>query len=315
MDEEGYTMRPAVCLSDAQRLERTELPAGRLPVVLDTDAYNEIDDQFAILYALLSPQRIDLQAVYAAPFYNERSSSPEDGMEKSHREILQLLAMAGVQAQGLAFKGCRAPLADTRTPQEAPAVHDLVSRARSRPKGSPLIVVSIGACTNVASALLAAPDIIDKIVLVPLLANSPHWHCHREFNLENDIHAAQVLFGSGAPIIQVPANGVTGFLLTCEQELDAHLGGKNALCDYLVEAVREHNRQRGVWGKPIWDVGPIGMLVEPARAVMRTMPAPVVHDNGMSTYPVSGPLIRCVCALDRDAIFRDMFGKLAAAPL
>ena len=57
-------------------------------MVLDTDTYNEIDDQFALAYAVLSPERIDLQAVYAAPFKNQRSESPGDGMEKSYQEKL-----------------------------------------------------------------------------------------------------------------------------------------------------------------------------------------------------------------------------------
>lgn len=63
--------------------------------MLDTDAYNEIDDQFAILYAMLSPEKIDLQAIYAALFYNGRSSSPADGMEKSYQEILKICGLTG----------------------------------------------------------------------------------------------------------------------------------------------------------------------------------------------------------------------------
>ena len=43
--------------------------------VLDTDTYNEIDDQFALVQALLSPDRITLEAVYAAPFHNSQSGT------------------------------------------------------------------------------------------------------------------------------------------------------------------------------------------------------------------------------------------------
>ena len=68
-----------------RRLEPVE---GRVDAVLDTDAYNEIDDQFALSYMLAYPERINLLAVTAAPFFNERSSSPEDGMLKSYEEII-----------------------------------------------------------------------------------------------------------------------------------------------------------------------------------------------------------------------------------
>ena len=78
-------------LDPVRRLERLAPPTGRVSIVLDTDTYNEIDDQFALAYALLSPDQIDLEAIYAAPFQNPRSTGPADGMEKSHEEILRVL--------------------------------------------------------------------------------------------------------------------------------------------------------------------------------------------------------------------------------
>jgi len=78
-------------LSSDMLQRRLEPPAGRVRMVLDTDTYNEIDDQFALVYALRSPERLTVEAVYAAPFTNGRSSGPADGMEKSYAEILRLL--------------------------------------------------------------------------------------------------------------------------------------------------------------------------------------------------------------------------------
>ena len=50
-------------------------------MVLDTDTYNEIDDQYALAQVLLSPEDVTVEAVYAAPFHNARSTGPGDGME------------------------------------------------------------------------------------------------------------------------------------------------------------------------------------------------------------------------------------------
>jgi purine nucleosidase len=36
-------------ISDETRHHRLEPPAGRVRMVLDTDSYNEIDDQFALV--------------------------------------------------------------------------------------------------------------------------------------------------------------------------------------------------------------------------------------------------------------------------
>jgi purine nucleosidase len=78
-------------LSPAFRLDRLQPPSGKVRMVLDTDTYNEIDDQFALVHALLSPDSMDVEAIYAAPFHNSRSANAGDGMEKSHEEILRLL--------------------------------------------------------------------------------------------------------------------------------------------------------------------------------------------------------------------------------
>ena len=64
-----------------QLIKMLEPPTGKVDMVLDTDAYNEIDDQFAISYALRSTDRTDVKAIYAAPFWNGKSTGPLDGME------------------------------------------------------------------------------------------------------------------------------------------------------------------------------------------------------------------------------------------
>ena len=82
-------------LTTEQRLRMMETPQTTFDLVIDTDAYNEIDDQFAISYALRAQDRLHLLALCAAPFHNERSTGPADGMEKSYQEILKLLSLAG----------------------------------------------------------------------------------------------------------------------------------------------------------------------------------------------------------------------------
>ena len=82
-------------MKQEQLIKMLTPPKGVVDMVLDTDAYNEIDDQFATAYAIKSPDKVNLKALYAAPFFNAHSSSPADGMEKSYQEILHLLRLAG----------------------------------------------------------------------------------------------------------------------------------------------------------------------------------------------------------------------------
>ena len=114
-------------LSLPQRLKALECPKGPIDMVLDTDAYNEIDDQFAISYALRSREKLNLKALYAAPFLNSRSSSPLDGMEKSYEEIIKLLKLADDSAD--VFKGSGTFLKSELEPVDSPAARDLAARA------------------------------------------------------------------------------------------------------------------------------------------------------------------------------------------
>ena len=68
-----------------------KIPKTKIDVVLDTDAYNEVDDQWAIAYLLRSGDRLNLKEIYTAPFFNRKSTSAEDGMLKSYDEILKKL--------------------------------------------------------------------------------------------------------------------------------------------------------------------------------------------------------------------------------
>jgi hypothetical protein len=74
-------------------LRRLIKPAGPIDVVLDTDTYNEIDDQYALAFLIRSPEKLNLKRIYAAPFFNYKSSGPGDGMEKSYAEIMNILSL------------------------------------------------------------------------------------------------------------------------------------------------------------------------------------------------------------------------------
>ena len=89
-------------------------PTGSVDVVLDTDAYNEVDDQYAIAYLLRSEPKLVTRAIYAAPFLNERATSSADGMEKSYNEINKLLSLMGEERP--VFRGSARFLENEQTP-------------------------------------------------------------------------------------------------------------------------------------------------------------------------------------------------------
>ena len=292
-------------------IPRLRLPGGKLNMVLDTDTYNEVDDQFALCYSLLSRERLNVQAVYAAPFFNDRSSGPEDGMEKSYDEIVRLLGTMNLQSQGFVFKGSRSYLPGEDTPVISPAAEDLVKKGMAMPEGELLYVTAIGAITNVASALLMEPRLVEKICVIWLGGHPLTWPTAREFNLMQDVNAARVILNSGVPFILVPCMGVASHLTASIPELEAFLGGKNEMCDALVKLFSEYTDDPFGWAKEIWDVSTIGLLVNPDWAPMTVEPSPLLSDDCRWSRDASRHPIGVVQWLNRNAIFRDMYKKLA----
>ncbi|HHX65151.1 MAG TPA: nucleoside hydrolase [Chloroflexi bacterium] len=294
-----------------KRVALLEPPRGPVSMVLDTDTYNEIDDQFALVYSLLSPN-LTLEAVYAAPFFNSRSTGPADGMEKSYEEIIRILELMGHPTEGFALCGSDRYLPSRDEPVPSPAVDDLIARARARRNG-PLYVLAIGAITNVASALLTAPDIIDRIVVVWLGGHPTYWPTAREFNLQQDVPAAQVVFDSGVPLVHVPCKNVAEHLRTTLPEMEAYVKGAGPIGDYLYGIFHDYHDDHYAWSKVIWDISTVAYLNDPDRVPTRLVPSPILRDD--VTWAPEDPtrhVVRMATDVNRDAVFGDLFRKLQA---
>jgi inosine-uridine nucleoside N-ribohydrolase len=301
-------------IAESDRIARLAPRPGKIRVVIDTDTFNEIDDQFAIVYALLSGDRMTTEAIYAAPYFNTRSSGPANGMELSYEEILRLLALMGKPHEGFVHKGSTDYVGERLVPQRNDAVTDLIERAMASSPDDPLYIIALAAITNVASAILLEPRIIERIVLVWLGGHALWWPHTREFNLKQDVPGARVVFDCGVPLVMLPCNGVVSTLSTTIPELDRYVEPAGKLGAFLAGRVRGYHDEAGhmAWSKPIWDMAPVAYLIDHHWTPSILTPSPVL--NADVTWSVDGSrhLIRYAQQVDRDAIFRDFFVKLAA---
>lgn len=307
----SVTSRPAVPqLSVEQRLALLAPRRGKLRVVLDTDTYNEIDDQFALVQLILSPERINLEAIYAAPFFNDRSSGPGEGMELSYQEILELLKRLGVSPEGLVHRGVTEYVGFEKVAREAPAVDDLIARARSASPEDPLHVVAIGAISNVASALLKAPDIIDRTVVVWLGGHALDWPHQVEFNLKQDVGGVQVLFDSGVPLVLVPCMGVTSHLHSTVPEIERHVEPCGEIGKFLSMRFKEYSDNHVGWAKEIWDMAAVAWLLDDSWTPSVLTHTPIMTDNITYSTDRARHLMRYVTFVDRNPILQDFISKL-----
>ncbi len=298
-------------LTDAQRLALLAPRPGRLRAVLDTDTYNEIDDQYALVQAVLSPERISLEAIYAAPFHNDRSSGPGDGMELSHGEILALLERLDIAPDGLVHRGVTDYVGAAKQPREAAAVDDLIARARAGTPADPLYVIAIGAISNVASALLKAPDIIDRTVVVWLGGHALEWPHQREFNLRQDIGGAQVLFDSGVPLVLVPCMGVTSHLASTVPEIERHVEPHGEIGRFLSMRFKQYSDDHVGWAKEIWDMAAVAWLLDDSWTPSVLLPTPILTDNATYSIDRARHPMRYVTHVHRNPILSDFIARLA----
>jgi purine nucleosidase len=296
-------------LPEDELIRRLKSPKEKVRMILDTDTYNEVDDQFALAYALSSPEHMSLEAVYAAPFHNQRSKGPEDGMKKSYEEILRILQLMKVPCEGMVYRGSRGYLKDAESPQQSEAANDLVKRAMAC-KDELLYVVAIGAITNIASAILMEPKIIEKIVVVWLGGNPHYWPHTYEFNLQQDVHASRIIFDCGVSLIQIPCAGVTTHLHTTIPELEHYLLGKSEIGTYLTQIVKGYTKDSYAWSKVIWDITTIAWLINSDWLPSSIVHSPILTDQMTYSFDSRRHFIRVIDHLDRDKIFGDLFRKL-----
>ena len=268
-------------------LRRLTKPKGKIDVVLDTDTYNELDDQFALSYMMKNSDKLNVKALYAAPFLNDKSVSPKDGSETY--------------------------LTDEDTPVLSPAAEDLAKRAMDYTPEKPLYVVAIGAITNVASALLLKPEIRDRIVLVWLGGNALHWPDNREFNMYQDVAAGRIVFGCGAALVQLPCAGVVSGFSVSEPEFKDYFLGKNELCDYLAHYAIEEGRrwaQAETWSRVIWDVTAVAWLLGGEFMDDTLLHSPIPQYDDTWTPSNTRHFMRYVYNIHRDVLLKDLVQKL-----
>ncbi len=303
-------------MTQAQLLKNLEVPKGKIDVVLDTDAFNEVDDQYAIAYMLRSSDKLCVKGIYAAPFLNSKSTSPADGMEKSYDEIFKILKLASAEDKfDLVKRGSDRYLPDEETPVESDAAHSLVELAKGYSPENPLYVVAIGAITNVASAIIMDNSICENIVIVWLGGNAT-WAAHNwEFNMQQDVAAARVVFGCGAPLVQLPCTGVVDSFRTSKPELEYWLVDKNPLADYLARNTiqeAESYAKGNAWTRVIWDVTAVAWLLNEDERYMksRIIHTPIPEYDHKYAYDESRHFMNYVFEIDRDMLFTDLFKKL-----
>ncbi len=287
------------------------MPAGPRRIIINTDAKNEADDQFAIVHALLSPT-LDIRGIIPAHFGTRRTHR---SMEESREEVDLLLRLMDLTGSVHVADGAREALADSSTPNPSAGSRLIIDEAM-KDEGT-LFVTFLGPLTDMASAILEEPAIQDRDVVVVWIGGPSYDGIlpgySPEFNLSNDVVAANVVMDSRITVWQIPMSVYT-LVAVGHEELRQKVEPLGDLGAYLVRQVIEFNE--GVPDlmmdfRSLGDSPAIGAVINPLGALWRERPAPrFTADGEMEPEDAGRRLIRVCESIDVRWLLEDMFAKL-----
>ena len=278
----------------------------KINVILDTDTYNECDDQFALAYLLKSQERFNIEAITVAPYHHDNNISIIEGNEKSYNEIVKICKCLKFNTTNKVYKGSEDYLQNNYN-ETTKAVEKIIEIAMKNEK---TYILSIGAITNIAIAVLKEPKIIDKIEIVWLGGHSLLQNKNDEFNFTQDIKAVKTIFESNVKLTIIPCKSVASNLRISIYELEHFLKGKNELCDYLCQ--RFYND--GVHGiqerRVIWDISVIAYMLNKTWFTSEEISCPRIREDSSYELTNNNHKITMINYIDVNKVYTDLFNKL-----
>jgi len=284
-------------------------PSKRVRVILNTDAKNEADDQYAIVHTILTPL-FDLHGIVPAHFGERRGPG---SLQASHDEVLKLLELMKLQGSVPVFPGATHALPNEKTPVPSEG-SALIIREALKEDTRPLHVAFLGPLTDMASALLEEPAIAERNVRVVWIGGEDWPVGGWEFNLSNDVAAANVVFRSRVEVWQIPST-VYRRMAVSYAELVEKVYDKGPLGKYLVEQLVEWNdryhRHGPIEHRSLGDSPAVGVMMYEECGWYDWLAAP--EFNSEMNYVHTGKYrpIRVYRAVDQRFILEDFFAKLA----
>lgn len=293
--------------SKISKLYKKDKNIDKINVILDTDTYNECDDQFALAYMLLSQNKFNIEAITVAPYHHDNDISVEEGQEKSYQEILKICNWLNFDTKNKVFKGSNGYIENGYN-ETNEAVEKIIEIVKKNEK---TYIMAIGAITNVALAIQKTPSIVDEIEIIWLGGHSPICNNNKEFNFRQDVQAIKEIFSSKANLTIIPCNGVASNLKISIYELEHYLKGKNELCNYLCSRFYDDGIHGIQTRRTIWDISVIAYLINKEEWFEeKKMDCPEINKDLSYSFNENDRKIKFVTYLDSDKIYNDLFDKL-----
>jgi len=267
--------------------------AQKQKVWLDTDSGNEMDDLYAIVRLIKEPS-IDLIGMSSAHFnfadilvlekyngYYTKGLVTVDESQRVNEEILKALNRMDLPHPKGANRQMGQPYGKENA-RNSPAAEAIIKVVKTLPAGEKLDVITIGAITNIASALILAPEIKARIRVYSLGARynptTKVWN-KSEFNIRNDLNAFDcVLNLDSLDLIVMPLEAAYPLKFQRE-ETYTRLNESIEIEKILEERWKVHNPQDKT--RVMWDLALIEAYLKPTQAEIQMVNTPPENKSRM----------------------------------
>lgn len=288
----------------------------KVRMIVHTDCKNEADDQFALAHHLMTPKFI-VKGIVAGHFNaNPQTYGEGNTAQASLDEVNKVLKLMDVEGICPVVKGAELPLPDELTPIRSEGA-DLIIAEAMKDDDRPLFIAMQGAITDLAAAILLEPRICERMTAI-WIGGGNYPDGGREFNLFNDIAAANVVMKSNIELWQVPMNAYKQLAVSLA-ELQDRVMPYGKIGNYLFTQMAEFNINCTYEQWPhgeIWGLGDnptVSILLEESERTdsYELMNAPTISYEDMSyDFTEENRKIRVYKHVDSRIAMEDFYAKL-----
>ena len=279
----------------------------KINLILDTDTYNECDDQFALSYLIKSKDLFNIEAITVAPYsHTKRDAKVKDGQELSYNEILKICNWLNFDTDNKVFKGSMDYIQNGYD-EKNDAVNKIIEIAL---KNNKTYILGIGAITNIALAIKKEPQIIDNIEVIWLGGHSLLQENNLEFNFKQDVEAVRTIFNSKVKLTIIPCKNVASNLRTSVYELNHYLRDKSELCNYLIDRFYNDGYHGIQERRVIWDISVIAYMINKSWFTSEEISCPNIKEDTSYELTTNNHKITMVNYIDVNKVYEDLFTRL-----
>lgn len=298
----------------------------RIPVILDTDANNELDDQHALAYLLLNENVFDVAGITVNA---TRAGGP---VENHRKEAQRVVDLVGWHDRVKVYSGANGTFPEIKGSFNRPGYDgeeavEFIIRESMKEREAPLVVIPVGKLTNVALALAKKPEIAGRIRVVWLGSNYPE---PGEYNQDNDTAAMNFVLGTKVPFEMVTVRSgkqtgtaavrakrkdiytrMPGMGPSVEMAVEGRHGGTfHCFGDYSVDLFRHIASLDEECYRSLFDLAAVAIVKEPSWAEAKSIPAPLLVNNRWTDRPWNKRTILVWENFHSASILEDLYATL-----